>query len=63
MRRMLTETEKVQIVECEWSKIRAKNPNVIMRVDVEDETDENGRPQVHVIIAVEGFSVLRKRIK
>ena len=51
MKRMLTETEKVEIIEHEWAKARAKNSDVIMRVIVQDETDESGKPQVHVVIA------------
>ena len=51
MKRMLTETEKLEIIEHEWAKARAKNSEVIMRVIVQDETDESGKPQVHVVIA------------
>ena len=42
MQRLLTEVEKAEIVEREWAKARAKNPKVVMRVDVQDETDESG---------------------
>ena len=54
MQRMLTETEKLEITEHEWVKARAKNPEVIMRVNVQDETDESGKPQVNVVIAFPG---------
>jgi hypothetical protein len=49
--RLLTEVEKAEIIECEWAKARAKNPKVVMRVDVRDETDESGKPRVSVVIA------------
>ena len=52
MQRLLTEFEKAEIVEREWAKARAKNPKVIMRVDVQDETDESGNPRVSVVIAL-----------
>jgi hypothetical protein len=52
MQRLLTEVEKVEIIECEWAKARAKNPKVVMRVDVQDETDESGKPRVSVVIAL-----------
>jgi hypothetical protein len=51
MQRLLTEMEKAQIVEREWAKARAKNPDVVMRVSVQDETDESGKPKVSVLIA------------
>jgi hypothetical protein len=51
MQRLLTEVEKAEIVEREWAKARAKNPKVVMRVDVEDETDESGKPKVSVVVA------------
>jgi hypothetical protein len=51
MQRLLTEAEKAEIVEREWAKARAKNPKVVMRVDVEDETDENGKPKVSMVVA------------
>jgi hypothetical protein len=51
MQRLLTEMEKAQIVEREWAKARAKNPDVVMRVCVQDETDESGKPKVSVLIA------------
>ena len=54
MQRMLTETEKLEITEHEWVKARAKNPEVIMRVNVQDKTDESGKPQVNVVIAFPG---------
>jgi hypothetical protein len=50
MQRLLTEVEKTEIIEREWA--RAKNPKVVMRVDVQDETDENGEPRVSVVIAL-----------
>jgi hypothetical protein len=40
----------LEIIECEWAKARAKNPEVVMRVDVQDETDESGKPRVSVVI-------------
>ena len=52
MQRLLTEVEKVEIIEGEWAKARAKNPKVVMRVDVQDETDESGKPRVSVVIAL-----------
>ena len=52
MQRLLTEFEKAEIVEREWAKARAKNPKVVMRVDVQDETDESGNPRVSVVIAL-----------
>jgi len=52
MQRLLTEFEKAQIIEREWAKARAKNPNVVMRVDVQDETDESEKPKVSVVIAL-----------
>jgi hypothetical protein len=51
MQRLLTEIEKAEIIEREWAKARAKNPKVVMRVNVQDETDESGRPKVNVVIA------------
>jgi hypothetical protein len=51
MQRPLTEMEKARIVEHEWAKARAKNPDVVMRVSVQDETDESGKPRVSVVIA------------
>jgi hypothetical protein len=52
MKRLLTEVEKVQIIEREWAKARAKNPKVVMRVNVQAETDENGKPRVNTVIAL-----------
>jgi hypothetical protein len=51
MRRPLTEVEKAEAIEREWAKARAKNPKVVMRVTVQDETDEGGKPGVNVVIA------------
>jgi hypothetical protein len=51
MQRLLTEVEKAEIIEREWAKARARNPKVIMRVNVQDETDESGKPRVSVVIA------------
>jgi hypothetical protein len=51
MQRLLTEAEKAEIIEREWAKARAKSPKVIMRVNVQDETDESGKPRVSVVIA------------
>jgi NMD protein affecting ribosome stability and mRNA decay len=53
MQRLLTEFEKAQIIEREWAKARAKNPKVVMRVHVQDETDVSGKPRVSVVIASE----------
>ena len=52
MQRLLTEVEKAEIIEREWAKARAKNPKVVMRVTVQDETDESGKPRVSVVIAI-----------
>jgi hypothetical protein len=52
MQRLLTEVEKAEIIEREWAKARAKNPKVVMRVTVQDETDEGGKPRVNVVIAL-----------
>jgi hypothetical protein len=51
MQRLLTEVEKAEIIEREWAKARAKNPKVVMRVIVKDETDEGGKPRFNVVIA------------
>jgi hypothetical protein len=52
MQRLLTEFEKAEIIEREWAKARgAKNPKVVMRVTVHDETDEGGKPRINVVIA------------
>ena len=51
MQRLLTEVEKAEIIEREWAKARARNPKVIMRVNVQNETDESGKPRVSVVIA------------
>jgi hypothetical protein len=51
MRRLLTEVEKAEVIEREWAKARAKNPEVVMRVTVQDETDEGEKPRVNVVIA------------
>jgi hypothetical protein len=50
MKRLLTEIEKAEIIEREWAKARAKNPKVVMRVNVQ-ETDESGKPRVNAVIA------------
>jgi hypothetical protein len=50
LRRTLTQVEKWEIIEREWARARAKI-GVILRVHVEDETDESGNAQVHVVIA------------
>jgi hypothetical protein len=52
MRRLLTEVEKPEIIEREWANARAKNPKVVMRVNLQDETDERGKPRVTVVIAL-----------
>jgi hypothetical protein len=51
MQRLLTEVEKAEIIEREWAKAREKNPKVVMRVIVQDETDEGGKPRINVVIA------------
>lgn len=51
MQRLLTEIEKAEIVEREWAKARAKNPQVVIRVYVQDETDESGKLKVCVVTA------------
>jgi hypothetical protein len=51
MQRILTEVEKAEIIEREWANARAKNPKVVMRVNVQNETDESGKPKVSVVIA------------
>jgi hypothetical protein len=51
MQRLLTEVEKAEIIEREWAKARAKNPKVVMRVTVPDESDEGGKPRINVVIA------------
>ena len=58
MQRMLTEVEKAEIIEREWAKARAKNPKVVMRVTVDDETDEGGKPRVNVVIALRADEVI-----
>ena len=47
MQQILTETEKLEIIEHEWAKARAKNPEVIMRVriDRQDRVLVVGLPQ------------------
>ena len=51
MQRLLSEVEKAEIIERKWTKARAKNPKVVMRVTVQDEIDEGGKPRVNVVIA------------
>ena len=51
MKRLLTELEKAEIIEREWAKARAKTSKVVMRVNVQAETDESGKPTVNVVIA------------
>jgi hypothetical protein len=51
MQRTLTQVEKWTIIQHEWARARAKNVEVVLRVHVDDETDESGTPQVHVVIA------------
>ena len=34
-----------------WAKAREKNPKVVMRITVQDETDEGGKPRVNVVVA------------
>jgi hypothetical protein len=54
--RLLTEIEKAEIIEREWAKARAKNAKVVMHVDVQDETDESGKPKVSVGTGANGWS-------
>src|SRR5215471_5866651 len=63
MQQMLTETEKLEIIEHEWAKARAKNPEVIMRVHVQDETDESGKPRDNVVIAFSGTWASIKKVQ
>ena len=58
MQRLLTDVEKAEIIEREWVKARAKNPKVVMRVTVHDETDEGGKPRVNVVIALRADEVI-----
>jgi len=58
MQRLLTEDEKAEIIEREWAKARAKNPKVVVRVTVQDETDEGGKPRVNVVIALRADEVI-----
>jgi hypothetical protein len=51
MQRLLTEVEKAEIIEREWAKAGAKNPKVVMRVTVQEKTDEGGKPRVNVVVA------------
>jgi hypothetical protein len=51
MQRTLTLIEKWEIIEREWARARAKNPKVVLRVHVDDKTDESGNPRVCVVIA------------
>jgi hypothetical protein len=51
MQRLLTEFEKMEIIEREWAKARAKDPKVVMRVTAHDETDQGGKPRINVVIA------------
>jgi hypothetical protein len=51
MQRTLTQAEKSEIIEREWAKARVRNPKIVMRVHVEDETDERGKPRVNYVIA------------
>ena len=57
MQRLLTDVEKAEIIEREWAKARAKNPKVVMRVTVHDETDEGGKPRINVVIAFRNVDV------
>jgi hypothetical protein len=59
MQRLLTEVEKAEIVECKWAKARAKNPKVVLRVDVQDATDESGKPRISVVIAFRTWTLRR----
>jgi hypothetical protein len=51
MQRTLTRVEKWEIIEREWAQARARSPEVILRIHVDDETDESGNPQVRLVIA------------
>jgi len=46
----------------QWAKARAKNPEVIMHVNVQDETDESGKPRVNVVIAFSGTWGIDKKM-
>jgi len=54
MQRTLTLIERWEIIEraLARARARAKNPKVVLRVHVDDETDERGAPKVCVVIAV-----------
>jgi hypothetical protein len=51
MQRTLTLIEKWEIIERALARARAKNPKVVLRVHVDDETDERGTPKFCVVIA------------
>jgi hypothetical protein len=52
MERTLTLIEKWEIIEREWARARARDPEVVLRVHVDDKTDETGSPRVCVVIAL-----------
>jgi hypothetical protein len=52
MQRLVTEAEKAEVIEREWAKARARKPEIVMRVYVQDKTDESGKPIVNVVIAL-----------
>ena len=52
MKRTLTLFEKWEIIEREWARARARDPEVVLRVHVDEKTDETGNPRVCVVIAL-----------
>ena len=60
MERTLTLTEKWEIIEREWARARARDPEVVLRVHVDDKTDETGNPRVCVVIALPVSEVPRR---
>ena len=52
-KRRLTEKEKEEVEAQVEARERARNPGAMVRVFVEDETDDNGEPRWHTSIASE----------
>jgi hypothetical protein len=52
-KRRLTEKEKQEVEAQVEARERARNPGVMVRVFVEDETDDNGEPRWHTSISGE----------
>ncbi len=52
-KRRLTEKEKEEVEAQVEARERARNPGAMVRVFVEDETDNNGEPRWHTSIASE----------